>query len=621
MATSLINPYNLYTGNGAATEFAVNFPYLDRAYVGVYLKRFGENEVKLTTDDYEFVSDTVIRFPKTGSALAVLGINDKLAFQRETPVENEYVFDNQKRLFPVDVMNADDKSYQILQEQAQQLSKALKMSATSSANPDELIPLVETVAANIDSVEAVATNITDISTVALNVSDVNDVADNITNVNAVATNETNINAVSGIASDVTSVAGNATDISAVAGNATNINTVAGVSSNVTTVAGSIASVNSVAGDLTNIDAVASDLTNIDSASTYANNASIWAEGTDVQVAALGGEHSAKTWSQSNKRNIGEIIESIIPLTDAGLHLLDGALISGSGSYSAFVTYIAGLVSDYPDLFETEANWQSAVTTYGVCGKFVYDNVNNTIRLPKITGIIEGTTDATALGDLVAAGLPNITGTLYSAIGYENCSGAFEIKGSGTGTYSMANRDSQQGYYRTFNAAKSSSIYGNSSTVQPQTIKAFYYIVVANSVKTDIEVDIDQIATDLNNKADTTLIDAVSGAFENVVALANASGKAVVDSWGMPDYSAGVSKTVSTTYTAEANGCLHVVAQRNASNQGTLTVVIGSAVFRIRSNDYSWDTIILPVPKGWTYAWYNDGNLTVAEVTYFPCIGG
>lgn len=365
----------------------------------------------------------------------------------------------------------------------------------------------------------------------------------------------------------------------------------------------------------------SALGHANNASNYADNASIWAEGTDVQVAALGGEHSAKTWSQSNKRNIGEIVESIIPLTDAGLHLLDGALISGSGSYSAFVTYIAGLASDYPDLFETEANWQSAVSTYGVCGKFVYDNVNDTIRLPKITGIIEGTTDATALGDLVAAGLPNITGTLYSAIGYENCDGSFEIKGSGTGTYSMANRDSQQGYYRAFNAAKSSSIYGNSSTVQPQTIKAFYYIVVANSVKTDIEVDIDQIATDLNNKADTTLIDAVSGAFENVVALANASGKAVVDSWGMPDYSAGVSKTVSTTYTAEANGCLHVVAQRNNSNQGTLTVVVGTAVFRIRSNNYSWDTIIIPVPKGWTYAWYNDGNLTVAEVTYFPCIGG
>jgi len=59
------------------------------------------------------------------------------------------------------------------------------------------------------------------------------------------------------------------------------------------------------------------------------------------------------------KNIGQIIQSIIPLTDAGLHLLDGSLISGSGSYSAFVDYISGLVTDYPNLFETEANWQSS----------------------------------------------------------------------------------------------------------------------------------------------------------------------------------------------------------------------------------------------------------------------
>ena len=50
---------------------------------------------------------------------------------------------------------------------------------------------------------------------------------------------------------------------------------------------------------------------------------------------------------------------------------------------------------------------------------------------------------------------------------------------------------------------SSSIYGNSSTVQPQSIKVFYYIVIATKTKTDIEVDIDEIATDLNNKANDT----------------------------------------------------------------------------------------------------------------------
>ena len=219
------------------------------------------------------------------------------------------------------------------------------------------------------------------------------------------------------------------------------------------------------------------------------------------------EYNGSNWVNANSynRNIGEIVTSTIPLTDAGLHLLDGALISGTGAYADFVTYIAGLVSTYPDLFETESNWQTAVTTYGVCGKFVYDSVNNTVRLPKITGIIEGTTDLTALGDLVQAGLPNITGSFASAFSTTGtgCVSTPTIYNAPSKTRN-ASGDEKQNSISYIDASRSSSIYGNSSTVQPQTIKVLYYIVIANSTKTDIEVDIDEIATDLNGKADTDL---------------------------------------------------------------------------------------------------------------------
>ena len=49
------------------------------------------------------------------------------------------------------------------------------------------------------------------------------------------------------------------------------------------------------------------------------------------------------------RNIGEIVSSTLPLTDAGLHLLDGSLISGSGMYSDFVDYMGNLYNDDPTL--------------------------------------------------------------------------------------------------------------------------------------------------------------------------------------------------------------------------------------------------------------------------------
>ncbi len=208
-------------------------------------------------------------------------------------------------------------------------------------------------------------------------------------------------------------------------------------------------------------------------------------------------------STSGNRNIGEIIASTVPLTDAGLHLLDGATIQGDGSYAAFVTYMAGLVSTYPKCFTTETTWQNTVNAKGVCGKFVYNSSANTIRLPKITGFIEGTVDTNALGDLVDAGLPNITGSFNGLLQAESdagSSGAFThtLEAGGEGGDRNGSPEKQVTH---LDASRSSSIYGNSSTVQPQAIKVFYYIVVATSAKTNIEVNLDNVVSDLNNKVD------------------------------------------------------------------------------------------------------------------------
>lgn len=146
----------------------------------------------------------------------------------------------------------------------------------------------------------------------------------------------------------------------------------------------------------------------------------------------------------------------------------------------------------------EQIWQTSVSNYGVCGKFVYNASANTVRLPKVTGILEGTIDPSALGDLVEAGLPNITGTFTDTDNLGSATGAFNYTSkSGRGHW---NSDDGQ-HTIDFDASRSNPIYGNSTTVQPQTIKGYYYIVVATSAKTDIEVDIDNIVTDLNQKVD------------------------------------------------------------------------------------------------------------------------
>ena len=210
----------------------------------------------------------------------------------------------------------------------------------------------------------------------------------------------------------------------------------------------------------------------------------------------------------SQRNIGEIVTSTLPLEDAGLHLLDGALIQGSGSYSAFVTYMVGLKTTYPDLFTTESLWQSEVQTTGVCGKFVHDTTNNTIRLPKFGNQIwsgEGT--APVVGNGMTLGLTNGTlnvgldGTLAnyspSALG---CDSNLFGKDVGT-TVSQQWNTSGVGYgLGVTNDSTKSGLVAQLSDITT-SLDGYYYIVIATSTKTNIQVDIDEIATDLNNKAD------------------------------------------------------------------------------------------------------------------------
>lgn len=212
--------------------------------------------------------------------------------------------------------------------------------------------------------------------------------------------------------------------------------------------------------------------------------------------------TSASWQTVQSRNVCEYVWSALPLTDAGLHLLDGDIIAEGGIYDDFVQEVASLSVTYPDAFCTEAEWQASVNTYGSCGKFVY-TPGTGVRLPLVSDILQGTTDVTAVGDLIEAGLPNIAGT-FSAYSWGNDEnkpkGAFnqlhsEVMNSINSGNQVASRKIG------LDASLSSPIYGKSTTVQPQSIKALLYICVANSVKTQIQVNIDNIATDLNRKLD------------------------------------------------------------------------------------------------------------------------
>ena len=103
---------------------------------------------------------------------------------------------------------------------------------------------------------------------------------------------------------------------------------------------------------------------------------------------------------------------------------------------------------------------------------VYSIFNSTFNIPDLTNkFIEGNGTG-----YIKAGLPNITGktTIYS--GFDNGGkpdGCFYVISS-RGTGGMIDGGDPKQWIG-FNASRSSSIYGNSNTVQPESCKCNFYI--------------------------------------------------------------------------------------------------------------------------------------------------
>lgn len=80
----------------------------------------------------------------------------------------------------------------------------------------------------------------------------------------------------------------------------------------------------------------------------------------------------------------------------------------------------------------------------------------------------------AAGTVIKAGLPNITGTFVAVYQGNPVSGAFSSKSGG---HTKARTD-WDGQTILFDASRSSSIYGNSTTVQPPAVTVKYFIKAA-----------------------------------------------------------------------------------------------------------------------------------------------
>ena len=176
--------------------------------------------------------------------------------------------------------------------------------------------------------------------------------------------------------------------------------------------------------------------------------------------------------QVTGKNIGDIFFTMRTGTIGGAVECDGAtydLTDFSGAQNVGVLLASG---ELP--YVSLAQYASQLTANGSVGVFGWDGQGTTaFRVPSLNDIFIETGTAAQIGDYIAPGLPNITGYIglwADEIISPQPSGAFALNRSKSArVYDGADqRTSTNGF--DFDASRSSSVYGNSTAVQPNTVR-------------------------------------------------------------------------------------------------------------------------------------------------------
>ena len=157
----------------------------------------------------------------------------------------------------------------------------------------------------------------------------------------------------------------------------------------------------------------------------------------------------------------------------------------------------------------ESNVTAIYNATGVAWYYIIDTTNQRFKLPRtkfgFTGIRSG------VGNYVAPGLPNITGNTHwvgAVLNNNNTSyanGVFSAFDSNSGAYAGGGGYSNAAGRLSFDASRSSGIYGSSSTVQPKATEMYLYFYVGSFKQTAIENTAGLNAELFNEKADLSYV--------------------------------------------------------------------------------------------------------------------
>ena len=196
--------------------------------------------------------------------------------------------------------------------------------------------------------------------------------------------------------------------------------------------------------------------------------------------------------QEITNNIGQVVSFVCSndWTPEGCLPCDGKEYEKAAFENLWNNYLAtGILNTC-----TYSDYQASLTTYGSCAKFGLDADNGKFRVPLIKDgqVIQQALSNSENGKCYNAGLPNIKASmnLHAAAAANLISDAYESfygeLGSTTSyktPYDLAEHTGANSYVTlSFNASRSSSIYGNSSTVQPNAVSLRFFVVVAKGIQ-------------------------------------------------------------------------------------------------------------------------------------------
>lgn len=177
-----------------------------------------------------------------------------------------------------------------------------------------------------------------------------------------------------------------------------------------------------------------------------------------------------------------LIGKVFPLACSDSYVPNGCVPANGGEYTRaqfptlYDTYLVGgrlLTCSY----EQHA---AQVGLTGNCGKFALDVSAQKFKVPllKDGDSITQAASAAELGKSVKAGLPNITGTVGSIWNAETAAGACY---RGNNEQSLSAGAGSVNYGPVYiDASRSSSVYGNSTTVTDEQVRLRHFVVVASA---------------------------------------------------------------------------------------------------------------------------------------------